>query len=358
MAILGTDGFDIQDIGDRWVSGFGTWSGANLAGSPRFGASGYSVYQTSTVTVYYHRMFGEKATVIVGFAFKNNQSNATGFALPICSLWGDARATQHLYIGQATSTNKIEIRRGNWTGTLLATSATATIPLNTWCYIEVKATLHDTTGSCEVRLNGASAVSVSGVDTKNGGTLGTFSSLMIGSQANYGGAATLSWDDLYICDNVDGTTLTPSQGAAFNDYLGDVRVRTLLPNAAGSSTQFATTGSGTNYENVNDVPPVTTTYNSSGVSGQRDTYNLDNASIAGGDSVLAVVASNWMLRDNTGAISAKTAVKSGSTVGYGASNALTTSRVLYQDAMALDPATSATWANAAIDSLEIGAEVV
>ena len=354
MTLLFTDGFDTQDFAEKWVSGTGTWSGANLQGTNRFG-SGYSVYQSAATTVYYHRGFGEKSTVITGFAFKQSVSNTSGFSLPICALWGDARATQHVYIGIANSTNKIEIRRGNWTGTLLATSATAVIPVNTWCHIQVKATLHDTTGSVEVKLDDAAAVSVSGVDTRNGGTLGTFSSLMIGSEANFGLADVLSWDDLYICDTTDATA---TQGAAFNDFLGDVRIRTILPSGAGSSTQLTPTGSGSNYENVNDVPPVTTTYNASGTSGHRDTYAMPDLSLSGGDSVLAVVTNTTGQRDNTTAISMKAAVKSSSTVGYGATTVLATARATFQDVFGDDPATSAAWTNAAVDAMEIGAEVV
>ena len=38
MALLFTDGFDVQDFTEKWVSGVGTWTG--LSGSPRFGVSG------------------------------------------------------------------------------------------------------------------------------------------------------------------------------------------------------------------------------------------------------------------------------------------------------------------------------
>lgn len=351
--ILATDGFEMKDIEDRWVAGFGSWVGtANLSGAGRYG-SDVCVYQSFLSTVYYHRMFGEKSTVIVGFALKMSASNNSGFDLPICALWGDTRSTQHLYIGVQNSTNKVTIRRGNWTGTVLATSASVTIPNNEWCYVEVKAVLHDSTGSVEVRVNEEVAVTFSG-DTRNGGTNATFSSLMIGSQANFGSSIVMSWDDLYICDTADGTA---TQGAPFDDYLGDVRVRTLLPNGAGSSTQFTPTGSSSNYENVNDVPPVTTTWNASGTSGHRDTYALPNPSIPGAETVLAVVLNSTALRDNTGSISVKNAVKSGATVGYGASNALTTTRTHYMDVKAKDPNTSATWSSAAIDAMELGAEV-
>lgn len=353
MSLLCTDGFDKQDFVDKWVAGFGTFT--SITGTPRFGASGYSVSQSMGSTAYSFRSFGEKATVIVGFAFKMSASNSTGFSLPICALWGDARTTEHLQLGVVNSTNKLEVRRGNWTGTVLGTSATETIPINTWCHIQMKATLHDSTGSVEVKLNGTTVINVTGVDTKNAGTLTTFSSLMIGSNANFG-TNTFSWDDSWICDTVDGTTLTPSQGAAFDTFLGDQRVRTLHPSGAGSSTQF-TPLSGSNYDNTNDVPPNYSTYNASGTTGHRDTYAMDDASIASGDSVLAVVVNNWLQRDNTGAINGKGALKSGSTVGYGPTVALGTTKALQQDVFAKDPNTSAAWVNAAIDSVEAGAEV-
>jgi hypothetical protein len=352
--LLATDGFEVKDIEERWVSGSGSWVGTgNLSGAGRFGGD-VSVFQSVASTVYYHRMFAESGTIIVGFAYKANGLNSSGFDIPICAFWGDARTTEHIYIGLQSTTHKIVIRRGNWGGTTLATSASAAVPNNAWCYIEVKVVLHDTTGSVEVRMDGAAAVSVSGADTRNGGTLATMSSVMIGSQANFAASPTLFWDDFYICDTTDGTA---TQGAPLDDFLGDVRVRTLLPSGAGASTQL-TPSTGSNYDNVNDAPPVTTTYNFSSTSGHRDTYGLPNPSIPGTDTVVAVAAYMLAQRDNTSAISMKQAVKSGATVAYGSTRALTTTRTPYLDVLAEDPNTSAAWTSSAVDAMEIGAEVV
>jgi hypothetical protein len=350
VTLLYTDGFDTQDLADRWVVTNGLTS---LAATPRVG-SGSAVSKTQSSIGHARRSFAESGTVIIGFAYKINFSNTTSFTLALAGLYGDAGATHHLYIGVESGTNRIQIRRGpDWAGTILATSTEA-IPVDQWVYIEIKAKLSDTIGTCEVKMNGVSVVSFGPGDTRNGGTLATFSSVMIGSLANFGSAGSCFWDDLYICDDVDATG---TQGAPMNTYLGDVRIRTLMPSAAGSSTQLTPTGSANNWDNVNDIPRAGGTYNTGDAVAELDLYATPDPSIPGGETVIAAAVKWVALRDNTGARGMKAAVKSTGAVQYGATRALSTASTAYEDIFVEDPTTSAAWTVAAIDSLEIGAEV-
>lgn len=139
----------------------------------------------------------ESDTVTIGFAWKISSisSNRT-----VASLRSDAAATQHLTI-VATSTGAIEIRRGTVSGTVLATTATGLIAINTWNYLELQAKLHDTTGFVTLRLNGTQVATATNVDTKNAGTKTTFDSVQL---AGATGIAD-TFDDLYLITGADGT---------------------------------------------------------------------------------------------------------------------------------------------------------
>jgi hypothetical protein len=160
-----------------------------------------------------------------------------------------------------------------------------------------------------------------------------------------GGFADSYIDDIYICNAL---------GSVNNGFLGDVRVAPMLPSGAGSSTQW-TPSVGSNYDNVNDTG-TDSTYNSSSTSGQRDTYAVADATISG--TVAGIIVNSRMKKSDTGAASAKVAIKSGSTVAYGATRTLSTTATNYIDVWERDPNTSASWTQSGINALEIGAEVV
>lgn len=353
MSLLYMDGFDMADIGQRWT---------NFGGNPvdTTEAGRYDGYAASNS---YNAAAGDarrtvtaSATLIVGFDFKIVGALSSAFCLPILNFWADANATQHLHVGVVGNTGQIQVRRGRWDATILATS-TATITAGAWRHFEVKATLSDTVGYVEVKVDGTTVLTYSG-DTKNAGTATTFSSVGIGTQALFAVSALPHWDNFYVLDTVDATA---SQGAPNNDFLGvGTRVRTALPAGAGSATDLipsAVSGSSVNnWQNAAERPPNAVVYNSSGTTGHRDTYAMGDPS-TGTDTIVAAQSVALMYRDSSGAVSMKSAMKSGATVAYGATRALGTTAVSYQDIIAKDPNTSALWTASALDSVELGAEV-
>lgn len=98
-------------------------------------------------------------------------------------------------------------------------------------------------------------------------------------------------DDLYITDG---------QGSVNNDFLGDVKVSALLPNGAGTATQFAVTGAATNWQAVNESPPNDdTSYVSSGTAGQQDLYAYPALTGASGN-IAGVQVNLWARKDDAG----------------------------------------------------------
>jgi len=74
--------------------------------------------------------------------------------------------------------------------------------------------------------------------------------------------------------------------------------------------------------------------------------------------VTGVIINSRMKKSDTGAASAKVAIKSGATIAYGTTRVLSAGALNYTDVWETDPNTSAAWGQSAINALEIGAEVV
>ena len=92
------------------------------------------------------------------------------------------------------------------------------------------------------------ATVAAGQDTRGVTANATADGLQLGMGSIPNGTPTWDVDDLYV---LDGTASTPAN----NDFLGDVRVEGLDPNAAGSNAAW-TPSAGANYACVNETPPT------------------------------------------------------------------------------------------------------
>ena len=90
-----------------------------------------------------------------------------------------------------------------------------------WYYLEMKATCGNA-GSYEVRVNGTTVMSGSGVDTQNAAQGYWDNVLMLSSSF-----AKIHFDDFYLCDGAGSTN---------NDFLGPMYVHSLLPDGDHNNT--------------------------------------------------------------------------------------------------------------------------
>jgi hypothetical protein len=345
MALLFMDGFDVGDADAKWTY-MGT-AGAPHQGSiatTRFGVGRSLTTNASSSGIYSlcRKDFPASSKIIMGIA-KVSLSGITSTRAEIL-LKGDGGGTPHLSL-RTNSDGSVSLYRGDL-ATLLATSAIGLVSIGTWSYWEISATVADSGGRCIVRLNSnpTPIIDFTG-DTKNGGTNATIDALSLGS-GTAGNSYAFYWDDCYICNDT---------GSVNNDFLGDVRVQTVLPTAAGASTQF-TPSVGSNWDNVNDAPYVSTTYNSDSVSGHRDTYAMADL-LSGTGTIFGVQDNILALKSDAGAASIKAAIKSGGTVYYDSAVTLGTALGSSVAVREVDPATSAAWTVTNVNALEFGAEV-
>ncbi len=342
MTLLFMDGFDVKDAPYKWSVSGGGYSGfygsqATHWVTGRTGA-GYAIQISNYANQgppFLTELITASSKVFVGFGFAIDTSTVIS---SILNLLGDAGATTHLAL-KSTAFGGFALYRG---ASLIASTANYLFTNNVWKYVEVSATISATVGAVTVKMDGSVVLTFTG-NTKNGGTNTTIDTVTFIAD----GAPLVSLDDIYICND---------QGSVNNTFLGDVRVQALLPNGAGSSTQWAPL-SGANYTNVNTVPPNVATYVSDSTPADRDTYALEDCA-AGTGTIYGVQSVLAALKSDAGSASVKAAYKSGGTVYYDAPVSLGTSVIGYTALRENDPATSAAWTVAAVNALEFGAEVI
>jgi hypothetical protein len=158
---------------------------------------------------------------------------------------------------------ELEVSGSGWVAKFYrgATEVEATsrvMNVDQWYYLEFKATVHPSSGSYELRIDGETLLSGSG-NTADQGTAGADEVALQGS----------GWmDHIYILDG-DGD---------MNSFLGPQVVEGVFPNADGDVTDFSLGGSGTaHYDRVNEEPqPDDTDYTYSDNAGDEDLFEFEN----------------------------------------------------------------------------------
>jgi hypothetical protein len=332
MALLFIDGFDAGDTVQKWSSVVsGTSDTASRFSSGRSFRVPYGSY--SPIKIFPAQI----NTVFVGFAFT---ASGAGAQSPFFHIWGDSGNTLHLTVSLHNGT-QFQLRRGGWNDTLLATGVYS---VTGWVYVEISASIHDTTGSVTVKVNGTTVITFSG-DTKNGGTNNTIDAISGGLV--YSSVTYNYYDDLYVCDETGS--------APYNTFLGDVRVHTMSPSAAGTTTQF-TPSSGANYTTVDELPYSATDYVAASSPTIKDTYQMSDLP-AGAATIFGVQTNVIAKKTDAGNIAIKPVVRSGGTDYSGSSTVLSSSDITISNLRTQDPATATTWTAGGVNGMEAGVEI-
>lgn len=347
MSLLLLEGFDDgileSSIAGKWTSfqnnnGISTTYGRN--GKGKWFAN-QTDHNTLTLGSDAH------ATAILGVACRFTslvtQTNEGYFPL---RFHGDSGAITHVAIG-ILDTGEIQVKRGD--STTLATSSGLGLTTNVWYYIEAKVTVNDTTGAVVVKVNGTEVVNISGVDTRNGGTDGIVSQVRIGMTGSGSQASPFHGDDIYICNGA---------GTTHNDFLGDGKVETLLPNGNGTYSQLVGSDADSvdNYLLVDEAIPSSADYVGSATDGSKDTYayaNLsDNTRVVKG-----VQATMYAAKSDTGAKSARQVLRTGAIDYIGSDESLSTTYTASVKVWEQNPNTATAWTGSEVDAAEFGFEV-
>jgi hypothetical protein len=152
----------------------------------------------------------ESAHLTFGMAYKVNSLTSNR---PFLQLTSDTNGTNHLTFTVLTD-GSVTVQRGGTTGAVIGNSVGGLVPVSSWVYIEAKVFMDETVGSVVVRLNQAEIISVSGIDTRFGGTKTVFDSFKL---MGGGTGVTANFDDLYVTVGPDCT------------FQGDQTITTFIP---------------------------------------------------------------------------------------------------------------------------------
>jgi len=340
MALRFVDSFDHYDDADV-LQKYDLMGGtANIAASGRFG-NNMEFGDVDRVT----KFLTSQPTWIVGFAVYMPNTTAVVGSVQLIALLDSA--TLHVDVRWTSANNIIFTRAGTQLGSGFAASR------DTWYYVELKVTISDT-GSYELRVDGSTVTSSGAADTRNGANASA-DRIQVGNSAGGALGSGLRIDDLYVCDGTTGAGSNPC-----NDFLGDCRVQSRLPDGNGNSSQFdGSDGNSTdNYLLVDDADTAVdgdTTYVQSPDVGDKDTYTFQNLTPTSG-AVFGVQALPYARKTDAGARSICSVARLSGTETDSANKALSTSYRYYPDIRETKPG-GGDWSISDVNSAEFGQKV-
>ena len=197
--------------------------------------------------------------------------------------------TIHVAVRLRGSDGAFELYRGT---TLLETTATGLFSVQRWHYIEIKVVVHDSAGSIVINIDGTEVHSLTGADTRNGGT-GIIDRISHGTES--GATANMYLDDYYILDDQDGVN---------DDFRGDSVVEISDPDGNGNySDHVGSDGNSVdNYLLVDDAPTPDddTTYVEAGTALDKDSYTFAALSAESSATVHAVQLGHYVRHTGAG----------------------------------------------------------
>jgi hypothetical protein len=307
-------------------------NGDTTAGLGQYLSGGNAIWTAPFVTT-----DANDATWVVGFA---RYEALPASAVTLLWLYGDNNSVIHVEL-VLNANGSITVKRGA-NGTVLTTSAPAWIG-SAWNFMEVKATLHDSTGAVIVKLNGVEIINISGVDTRNGGTNAHFDAVTFPSVTRL--------DDIYLVNQEAGGS---------TDFLGDLRVEAHIANGQGNSNQWlhAAGGAGdsTSYQEVDERPGADddTSYVKSSTLNDKDTYAFENTFATSG-GVKAVQVTARARKDDAVAKAIQLVVRaSGGTEALSGTDLALSTTYAYLSHVFQDEPGGSGWTRSAFDGAQAG----
>lgn len=353
MSLIFLEGWDNIATADMAAKG---WLIQQLNGAHSIQSTTARTGQALTMTLAsnnnnkrFYKMFGtaqEHATITVGLAL----FRVSALLGEVMVLASDGAAARHITL-RANADGSLAVLRGVVT---LGTTAPGAVSIGGWNFVELQVTMSDTVGVVTVRVNNVIVLNLTGQDTKNGGSKVVFDSVILAmanlEDSNNTSGQTHHYDDIYV---VNGA------GTTNNGFLGDLRVRTIAPNANGTSSQLvgSDTNSVDNYLLVDEATPAVVDFVGSSVLDAKDTYNFADLPDTSGN-VLGVQINALATKTDSATRNLALVTRSAAADYDGPDNVLALgSNSLVQHLREIDPATGAAWTRAAVNAAEFGVKV-
>lgn len=264
--------------------------------------------------------------VVVGAAVRCNLSTNTALMGLLSTTAGGADV-------RLGSSGFLEYYRGS--GSLVTTDYA--LESGAWYHLQLGVVI-GSSGSVEIRVNSETVVSVTGVDTRLGGTATTCNAVQL-FMSGGNPVGSVDFEDLYF---------------AYGDelkWLGDIRVDALAL-TANATPQDWTPDTGNAWERLNaDAGTITGTD-----VGDESLFEIADFTPAT-SAIHAVQLTAKARKTDAGSRSMALVVKSDATEDVGPDLALSDSTLTYTSTFETDPDTSGAWTDAALDALQVGVKV-
>ncbi len=274
----------------------------------------------------------------VGFRFVSTSAYTND--QEICHLSDASNNSQVTFLSNSGGT--ITAKRGSGNGTTLGVSSGTNLLQNVWQYIEFQVTVSATVGTVAIRINGATVLNLTGVNTLGGGGAAVIGKISIGSNL------TNFFQDLYIAD---------STGSYNNTFLGDVHVSVFNPTSNGTYTAYTPNGAATLWQSVSaSTPADSTVFASDSTPGDRMSVNLASSSVTG--TIAGVVNVGRMKKTDSGTRTSALTVTNNSVDSIGSTISLGTSFAYFTQVQETDPNTGVPWTNSGFNTTQVGVKTV
>ena len=353
MALVFADGFDhyaSADILKKWTGLGNNLIYSSISVRPEWsrppGGMGLLMADTNSARGIYKTFSSPHASFVCGFSVYFSGTVPGGTVNALLALMDSASGvagTYQLALRVDAGGHLVVGTGSNGTGTTIATSSNV-FSANTWYHIEVKATIHNTTGAVEVRVNGTSTGWITAQTGKNTRGQSSNNYMDVVELMTAQGSSTYH-DDFYFL----------SSASPNNDFLGPIKIVTAFPSGAGNSAQWVGNFA-SNFTNVQELAgDGDSTFNQSATANQVDLFTFDDMPAG----TIMAVQDVMMARQDAGVPrTVRTKFRSGSTDYSGTSFAMAGSYQFHCDPRDVDPATGSAYVVADFAAQERGYELV
>lgn len=300
------------------------------------GISGGKVIRTSNGYRLRRSLSAAKTTVGVGFRIWPNALPIGIDSSPAIICFNDTDNEVQVSIRLNTD-GTLTAYRGN-IGTVLGSTSTPVITASAWTHVEAKVLFSQTVGTVEIRINGVTKLSLTGLDTVSSANVNC-------TQVRFGNGNGLF---VYMKDLI----VWNGDGSFNNDFVGDVSVVTLLPTSDVSFNWTPSTGV-TGYNLIDETTPDDADYISADATPPAaSTFTLTDLD-EDVTSVKGLMMVGRMMKTDGGDAQVQMSLISNGDLADGQDRPITTTQTYWTDVSETDPDTAAAWTRAGVNAATI-----
>jgi hypothetical protein len=346
MTLLWMDGFDHYGS-DSNMNGYGVYSSVTGSISTSVKRTGTSSFSMSSSGSFVRVFPAAQSSVGIGCGFYLSALPSAGNYVRIiriqgasgygqCFLTIDNTGVLALWAGHATTNSTVGIK--------IAETASPVITTGAWSHLEIYFVPNGASSAAEVRLN---LVTVLNETFQEGSSQFGEQSSTTTSSVNFahGGVnGSLYIDDLFAWN---------AAGSYNNDFIGDKKVHTMMPDADTATADWLKNSGSVGYDRINEIGPNgDTSYIYSSTATDESTFDFAAMATDAG-AIAALQTYRGTKKTDAGTCDVQTEIVSGAFSTTGTSAPMTTAYQYYQDVFETDPATGALWTKAGVNAAQI-----